>query len=150
MSTGDVEIDHAWAKLKDDQITGFLFASGAELAKKHDYLRLSEGFVTTCDLDKPHWRIEVRELEVYADDRIVLRSVSYYEGNVKLLSLPRLTIPLKEDERLELPKIGYGAVEGWYVKGQYNYRLSDVSSGSLFADYFELSLIHISEPTRPY
>lgn len=138
MSTGDVEIDHAWAKLKDDQITGFLFASGAELAKKHDYLRLSEGFVTTCDLDKPHWRIEVRELEVYADDRIVLRSVSYYEGNVKLLSLPRLTIPLKEDERLELPKIGYGAVEGWYVKGQYNYRLSDVSSGSLFADYFEL------------
>ena len=138
MSTGDVEIEQAWAKLKDDQITGFLFASGAELTKKDDYLRLSEGFVTTCDLDKPHWRIEVRELEVYADDRIVLRSVSYYEGNVKLLSLPRLTIPLKEDERLELPKIGYGAVEGWYVKSKYNYRLSDVSSGSLFADYFEL------------
>ena len=52
------------------------------------------------------------------DDRIVLRSVSYYEGNVKLVSLPRLTIPLKDDERLELPKIGYGAVEGWHVKGQ--------------------------------
>ncbi len=138
MSTGDVVVEQAWAKLKDDQITGFLFASGAELTKKDDYLRLSEGFVTTCDLDKPHWRIEVRELEVYADDRIVLRSVSYYEGNVRLLSLPRLTIPLKEDERLELPKVGYGAVEGWYVKGQYNYRLSDVLSGSVFADYFEL------------
>jgi len=138
MSTGDVVVEQAWARLKDDQIKGFLFASGDELTKKDDYLRLTEGFVTTCDLDKPHWRIEVRELEVYADDCIVLRSVSYYEGNVRLLSLPRLTIPLKEDERLELPKIGYGAVEGWYVKGQYNYRLSDVSSGSLFADYFEL------------
>ncbi len=138
MSTGDLVVEQAWARLKDDQITGFLFASGKGLTKKDDYLRLSEGFVTTCDLDKPHWRIEVRELEVYADDRIVLRSVSYYEGNVKLLSLPRLTIPLKEDERLELPKIGYGAVEGWYVKSKYNYRLSDVSSGSLSADYFEL------------
>jgi lipopolysaccharide export system permease protein len=138
MSTGDVVVENAWAKLKDDRITGFLFASGAGLTKKDDYLRLSDASVTTCDLDKPHWRIEVRELEVYVDDRIVLRSVSYYEGNVKLVSLPRLTIPLKEDERLELPKIGYGAVEGWYVKGQYNYRLSEISSGSFHADYYQL------------
>ncbi len=138
MSAGDVVVKQAWAKLKDDQVTGFLFARGAELAKKDDYLLLSEGFVTTCDLDKPHWRLEVRELEVYVDDRIVLRSVSYYEGNVKLLSLPRLTIPLKDDERLELPKIGYGAVEGWYVKGKYNYSLGEMGSGSLHADYYEL------------
>ena len=58
MSTGDVVVEKAWAKLKDDQITGFLFASGAGLTKKDDYLRLSEGSVTTCGLDKPHWRIE--------------------------------------------------------------------------------------------
>ncbi|HAI85778.1 MAG TPA: hypothetical protein DCL63_02165 [Firmicutes bacterium] len=138
MSTGGIVVEQTWAKLQDDQVKGFLFLSGAGLVKKDNYLRLSEGSVTTCDLDKPHWRIEVRELEVYPDDRIVLRSVSYYEGNVKLLSLPRLTIPLKEDQRLELPKIGYGAREGWYVKTQYNYRLSDISSGSLHADYYQL------------
>ncbi len=138
MSSGDIVVEETRARLTDTEVKGFLFLSGAELLKKDGYLRLSDGAVTTCDLDKPHWRIEVRELEVYADDRIVMRRVSYYEGNIKLLSLPKLTIPLKEDERLELPKIGYGAREGWYIKGQYNYRLSDVSSGSLYADYYQL------------
>jgi len=73
--------------------------SGSELEKKEDYLRLSHGAITTCDLEKPHYRLEVGEMEVYVDDRIILHSVSYYEGNLKLLFLPRLVVPLKEDER---------------------------------------------------
>ena len=138
ISTGEVVMGDAWAKLTGEGVKGYLYVSGSELEKKEDYLRLSHGAITTCDLEKPHYRLEVGEMEVYVDDRIILHSVSYYEGNLKLLFLPRLVVPLKEDERFELPKIGYGAHEGWYVKTRYNYKLTDDAYGSLYADYFQL------------
>ena len=138
VSTGEVVVDEAWAKLTGEGVEGFLYMSGSQLQKEDDYLWLSHGSVTTCDLDKPHYRLEVGEMEVYVDDRIVLKSVSYYEGDLKLLTLRRLVVPLKEDERFELPRVGYGAYEGWYLKTKYNYKLSEDAYGSLYADYFQL------------
>jgi lipopolysaccharide export system permease protein len=138
VSNGEVVMDDARAKLAGEGVEGYLYMSGGQLEKKEDYLRLSHGAITTCDLERPHYRLEVEEMEVYVDDRIVLHSVAYYEGNLKLLRLPRLVVPLKEDERFELPKIGYGALEGWYVKTKYNYKLTDDAYGSLYADYFQL------------
>lgn len=138
MSTGDTRVEKVRAKLRDQQVTGYLYLAGEEFTQKEDYYRLDSGYVTTCDLDTPHFRIEAREMEVYADDRIVLRHVSYYEGNIKLLSWPRVVIPLREDERFELPKVGYGFREGWYVKTKYNYTINENAHGSFLADYFQL------------
>lgn len=138
MSSGDVRLEQAWAKLKDERIQGSLYITGSALARQDSDVHIEQGTVTTCDLESPHYHLEVESLDYYPDDKIVLHRVSYYEGSVRLLTIPRLTLPLKEDERFQMPKIGYGAVEGWYIKGQYNYVLNPGSSGSLHLDYYQL------------
>ena len=47
-----------------------------------DTYRLLKGYVTTCDLDDPHYRIEAEEIEIIGSDRISLVNFSYYEGDL--------------------------------------------------------------------
>lgn len=138
IDTGDVKVGGARAKLKLDQVEGFLYVTGDVLARDGDVLHLEGASVTSCELEHPHYRLAVESLDLYVDDRVVLHGVSYYEGDVRLLRLPRLTIPLREGEGLEMPKVGWSALEGWYVRTVTNYTVSPESRGKIHLDYFQL------------
>jgi lipopolysaccharide export system permease protein len=138
IDTGDVTVGGARAKLKLDQVEGFLYVAGTELSREGDVLHLEDASVTSCELEKPHYRLSVESLDLYVDDRVVLYGVSYYEGSLRLLRLPKLTIPLKEGEGLSMPKVGWSALEGWYVRTETNYTVSPESRGKIRLDYFQL------------
>jgi len=129
-------ITHGRAAVTGERMDGKMYVSGQEFAAEPGKITVTNGTFTTCDLDEPHYHVEAGEIEVYIDDRMVLRNVSYWEGKIRLFYWPYLVLPIREENRFELPKIGYGQTEGWFIKTTYSYYRSPSSRGSLYLDYF--------------
>lgn len=130
-------LDVATAAFRPEDVRGEVMVSGEFLESGPSLIRLAESSVTTCDLAEPHYHLEAREVTIYVDDHLVARQVSYYEGRVRLFTLPFLIVSLKKDNRFELPRVGYAAEDGWFVKTTYNYRRSPSAYGKYFLDWYE-------------
>ena len=65
-----------------------------------------------------------------------IRDRSYWEGRLCIFRWPYLVIPLKEENRFDMPQVGYGAQEGWFIKTTYNYYRNPTFRGFLYLDYF--------------
>lgn len=124
------------ATVTGEGIKGNMYVSGAEFAAEPGKITVTSASFTTCDLEEPHYHVEAGEIELYIDDRMVLRQVSYWEGKLRLFYWPYLVWPIREENRFDLPKIGYSPTEGWFVKTTYNYYRSPSYRGSLYLDYF--------------
>ncbi len=124
------------ATVTGEGIRGSMYVSGSGFAAEPGRVVVTRASLTTCDLEEPHYHIEATEIELYIDDRIVLRQVSYWEGKLRLFYWPYLVLPIREENRFDLPKIGYGPAEGWFVKTTYNYYRSPSYRGSVYLDYF--------------
>ena len=61
-----------------------------------------QGKITTCDLGDPHYHIAAKEIEIYQDDRLVLRHLFYKEGNLPFCTF--LTIPSPKGKN-QLPQV---------------------------------------------
>ena len=126
-------------QLVSEKVTGPIFVFGDQLhIDSGDYF-LHDGIVSTCDLSEPHYHLAVKEIEVYPDDKMIIRGVTFYEGKLPLFYWPYLVIPLDEryeDLDLSLPEIGYNPTDGYYIKNRYNYHLSSNAYGSLLFDYY--------------
>ncbi|MDI7247462.1 MAG: hypothetical protein QME92_08355 [Bacillota bacterium] len=129
-------ITHGRAAVTGERMDGKMYVSGEEFAAEPGKITVKDGSFTTCDLEEPHYHVEAGEIEVYIDDRMVLRKVSYWEGKIRLFYWPYLVLPIREENRFDLPKIGYGPTEGWFIKTTYNYYSNPSNRGSLYLDYF--------------
>jgi len=49
---------------------------------------MNDGFMTTCDLDEPHYRMAARRIDVYQKDKAIARGVKIYLGKVPVMYLP--------------------------------------------------------------
>lgn len=123
------------AAVTGEGVEGKIYVTGQTFASEPGKITVTGGSFTTCDLEEPHYHVEAGEIEVYVDDKIVLRNVSYWEGRLRLFYWPYLVLPIREENAFELPKIGYGPTEGWFVKTTYNYYRSPSFRGSLYLDY---------------
>jgi lipopolysaccharide export system protein LptA len=135
LRTKSGSVSRGRATVTGDGMSGELYVSGEGFDAEPGKITVTNGIFTSCDLEEPHYHVEAGEIEVYVDDRIVLRNVSYWEGKLRLFHWPYLVLPIREENRFELPKIGYGSSEGWFVKTAYNYYRSESSRGSLHLDY---------------
>lgn len=137
LSTNELNFVEVKASIPYEDLEGRLYLGGDSFDVTSDTYRLLKGYVTTCDLDDPHYRIEAEEIEIIGSDRIFLVNFSYYEGDFKLITIPKFVIPLNGDG-LQLPVIGYSYYEGWYVSLVYNYSFGNISYGSVYMDYYWL------------
>lgn len=124
------------AAVKGDRMESPMYVTGSRFVAESGKVGIEGGSFTTCDLEAPHYRVEARDIHVYLGDRMELRQLSYWEGSVCVFRLPYLVIPLREDNRFDLPKIGYGEREGWFIKTTYNYYRNPSFRGFLYLDYF--------------
>ncbi|MBI4356123.1 MAG: LPS-assembly protein LptD, partial [Candidatus Omnitrophica bacterium] len=54
-------------------------------------LEIHKGYLTTCDFDPPHWRINSRRAEVHLGDKVVSQRNVLAVGRVPLLPLPNFS-----------------------------------------------------------
>ncbi|MFH1853733.1 MAG: LptA/OstA family protein [Candidatus Omnitrophota bacterium] len=59
-----------------------------DIASNGSY-RLEDGYITSCDLPEPHYKIKTKSITVYPDNKVVAKNVSLNIGNVPVAFLPR-------------------------------------------------------------
>ncbi|MFC1667039.1 LPS-assembly protein LptD [Candidatus Omnitrophota bacterium] len=67
-----------------------------EIVSENSY-RVKDGYITSCDLDKPHYRISSKNITISPDGKVVAKNVAFKVGNVPIALLPRYDYSLKGD-----------------------------------------------------
>lgn len=100
-------------------------------------ISMHKGYMTTCDLAYPHYRMHARSAELFLDDKVVLRHVIVYAFDLPLFYLPYYSYALKPDR----PKVtvipGKDDDWGFFVLTAWRYEFSHESKGILHLDYRE-------------
>ncbi len=139
--TGD-KMSYNFDTRKGEIIDGYLsarpfFGRAASLDKAamKDEFAVNEGYVTTCDLDDPHYRIQAKQVKVYVEDKVVAKHILFYIGKVPVMYLPYYVQSLK-DSKTHISVIpGQDKDWGYYVLTAYRYYLADWSRGDILLDY---------------
>lgn len=126
------------AELTGENIKGKIYYHGEKLEKFPGTVKLTEGSITTCELEEPHYHIVAKEMTIYPRDKIIARNISWYEGKTKIITLPYFIIFLDRKTQLPiLPKIGQNSIDGWFIKTFFNYYINEKSYGTLYIDWLE-------------
>ncbi|MDD5081048.1 MAG: LptA/OstA family protein [Candidatus Omnitrophica bacterium] len=98
---------------------------------------LHKGYVTTCDLDEPHYKLEAKKITIYPGDRIKARGMVMKVGKVPVFYFPYISIPINGDEFPFSPSFGKDGELGYYVLTRWRYILDDNVKGAVDLDYYE-------------
>ncbi|MCQ9208579.1 MAG: hypothetical protein NG712_04290 [Omnitrophica bacterium] len=102
----------------------------SEISMRHSYM-------TTCDLDRPHYRIHSRSAKIYLGDKVVMRHVIVYAFELPVFYLPYYSFALKPDRPKVTVLPGKDKDWGYYLLTAWRYEFSQYFKGLLHLDYRE-------------
>lgn len=133
--------EHAETQLTPEQmqnqLTDKLYLSGKLSAGTQYLTHTQDGFLTTCDLERPHYGLEARDLEIRTSKRAILRDARLRLFGHTILQVPYLVIPLDDRTYHNLPYFGRTEDEGYFVKNSYAVPLKGNSVLVTHEDYME-------------
>lgn len=109
-----------------------------KLKKEENKLELENPSFTTCDNEKPHYKMEASMIYIYLDDKIETWHTVMYLGNIPVLYFPYYTQSLKSNKLPLEFKFGHNKISGFYVLTKYNHYFDYYNETSLGWDYYEL------------
>lgn len=119
------------AKIFADPYYGF----GDEVAKVgENHIEMKRNYITTCDLDKPHYRLASRKMDMYPGDKLVARSVRMFVGKLPMLYLPKFTQDLRGKKPTVVFTPGYDKEWGMFLLSQWFYHLNEGFKGVIHLD----------------
>ncbi len=80
---------------------------------------LDRGTCTTCNLEKPHYHISAKTIDVFAGEKVILRDARLHILGKTVLRLPYLSIPLDETAPRYIPEFGQSPDEGYFIKTRF-------------------------------
>ena len=96
-----------------------LYLSADKLEGGEKRLDAHETSLTSCNYDKPHFSFDADSITVLPNDRLTFRKFRIKVLNRTLLTLPNITIPIRQGTREFLPDIGQSQDEGVYIKFRF-------------------------------
>ena len=98
--------------------------------------------ITTCCGDSPFYKIGAKEIDIFPDDKIVIRNALMYIKGVPVLFIPYFVQPMVDFDRLPVQLIpGRSREWGTFLLSKWRYNLvnrEDLSvKGAILADYRE-------------
>ncbi len=85
-----------------------LYGRADKIEKKEAFTILDNGYITTCDLEKPHYRVSAESIEYVQDDYIRAKKMKLTFGEkFSVLYLPRFTFDVKNKEAPFIAGPGY-------------------------------------------
>lgn len=98
---------------------------------------LKNGYVTTCNLEHPHYKLMAKQIIAYPKVKIIAKNVVMKIGEIPIFYFPYLSFSLK-DKSFPFQIIpGKKGDWGYYVLGRWNYRLNDEQRGRLIFDWYQ-------------
>ncbi len=110
---------------------------GRKISKVSDnHIVMQDGYMTTSDWDKPEYRIQSRQMDIYPGDRMVARGVKLYIGQVPVLYLPRFTQDLKDKPWFTFAP-GYKKDLGAFLLTRSRFKINENWTSTVRLDYYE-------------
>ena len=120
-------------RLKDPPVYG-VAEKGDKLAEK--YL-LKKAYITTCDLEVPHYRLSAKTITVYPEDKIIAKNMVLKVGNTPIFYTPSFVQSLKDNAfKVELIP-GKENEWGMFLLSRWRYNLNDENKGKIHIDAYE-------------
>lgn len=139
--TGD-RVSYNFDTRKGEILNGYLSAppvygraKDIEKAAMKDEFTMDKGYMTTCDLLDPHYRIQAKQVKVYLNDKVVAKHILAYVGNVPVMYFPYYVQSLRQRKTHITVMPGQSKEWGYYLLSTYRYYLTDVSKGDILLDY---------------
>jgi len=98
-------------------------------------LIIEEGYITSCELSSPHYRLKAKKIHVLLGERISAHNVLMYVGKIPMFYLPFYSRSLRERRFKWGVKFGSNREEGFFAKTSLGYIFSQRTSGTLLIDY---------------
>ena len=116
-----------------------IYLFGGELAGTRSGYALADNTIaTTCIEPFHHYELRVRSAELVPGKQLTLRRVGVYLFGAKLITIPKIVIPLDQRPRRArtdyLPEFGQNQLEGYYGRFPYAFAVGAAAATFLRAD----------------
>jgi lipopolysaccharide assembly outer membrane protein LptD (OstA) len=118
-------------------LQGAIYFTGEKLEKvTEDEYRLTNGVITSCDLDDPSWSFHVRSADIKVDDYAHLRDLSFRAHGLPIFWAPRLIWPTKRDrsQGFLIPRVRFSSRFGQRLQLGYFIPMGDSVDTTLYTD----------------
>ena len=121
------------ARIYEDplQIKGKVVAKVAE-----NHMVMEKGFMTTCDHDIPHFRMEAKRMDVYPGDKAIASGVKIYIGPVPVMYLAKYVQDLKDKPWFTFMP-GSKKDLGFFLLTRSRIKINDSVTTTLLLDAYE-------------
>ena len=100
-----------------------------------ELFKLNRSYITTCDFEQPHYRVEAKTIKVYLGDRVTAWHALCYIGDLPVLYIPYYNHPLEDD----MPQVnmvpGHNDDWGFYLLTAWRFYFHPDSRGYVHLDY---------------
>jgi len=126
-------------KLIDSEVESIPFYGRSKQADKvsDEELKIKKGYITTCNLDRPHYRLRAKRVFIYPGDKIVARNLIFMAGECPVFYIPKYVQRI-DDKRPRVTVVpGRSKAWGNYLLTAWRYYLIEGQEGRLHLDYRE-------------
>jgi len=99
--------------------------------------RVNKGYVTTCNLEHPHYRFQAKRIEVLPEQRVIARNVTFRVGRFPIFYIPKLVQRLDENRPRVSVVPGSSKDWGYFLLQAWRYDFNQYLNGRLHLDYRE-------------
>ncbi|MFH1412326.1 MAG: LPS assembly protein LptD [Candidatus Omnitrophota bacterium] len=117
-----------------DAFPWFGYSSESSKVGDNEYV-LKKGFVTTCDLDAPHYRIKGEEIRIFPDDKIIAKNVVFIVGKVPVLWFPYYYHPIIQSRAKVQFIPGSSTDWGYFLLSAWRFYIKGNTKVDILADY---------------
>jgi len=96
---------------------------------------IEHGYITTCDLEKPHYRVQAKQVKIYTGDKVIAKHILFFVGDVPIMYLPYWVQPIKERSSGITTMAGHDSNWGYYALNSMKFDYSEIFKGRFRADY---------------
>ena len=139
-SSMEIDLDEKTGTLADGAIflkeSNYYF-KGAKIQKvgEKEYT-VKNGTFTTCDGDKPAWRITGKDVKIKADGSGSAKHAKFYARNIPVLYTPYLYYPARKDRQTGflIPQFGYSDRLGGFFTQPFFWAINKSSDATFYAE----------------
>lgn len=114
------------------------YGEGETLSKvAASHIVMTKGYITTCDLHKPHFRMKSRKIDVYPGDKAVARHVRLVVGKTPVVYIPRYSQVISDKKPRVIYTPGYDKQWGAFLLQAWRYYFNENFKGTVHLDYRE-------------
>lgn len=96
---------------------------------------LKNGYITTCDRKKPHYRMTASEIRVYPDDKVIAKNVFFYIGDVPVLWFPYYYHPIMQTKSKVQFIPGANSDWGYFLLSAWRFHINGNTKADVLIDY---------------